>query len=140
MRSVPKNYSKNNTIQRSEFLRESQEGVPRDGFIDITMEWAKLVISTVTGFNEENVILFFDPQMNLTEQIEQDLFTLERIVDDLTRCNFKHVMLCDMHPKSLVPSVIICLFFIWLLSQMLWLSSGFTFFILAAILPTVILW
>eukprot|EP00961_Rhodomonas_salina_P296341 3936258-Rhodomonas_salina.4 len=119
---------------------ESQEGIVEDTVFFVILNSTLNAIEALSGVKTEHVIAFFNPEETLQEQIDGDMFTLGRIMQDLTHCNIQRIMLCDTKPRALIPTIIICGAGIWLICKALWLSSGMMVLLMTLLLPWVTMW
>eukprot|EP00961_Rhodomonas_salina_P164761 2220114-Rhodomonas_salina.5 len=119
---------------------QSQEGIVQDTVLFVIVNSTLSAIEALSGVKTKDVIAFFNPEETLQEQIDGDMFTLARIMQDLTHCNIQHIMLCDTKARALIPTILICGAGIWLVCKALWLSSGMMILVMTLLLPWFTMW
>eukprot|EP00961_Rhodomonas_salina_P300025 3939412-Rhodomonas_salina.3 len=125
---------------RNKQIKSSTVGMDESGFLNLLLGEVFVGVKMLLGIDEQSVVSFFDPELPLETQIEQDLFTLPRILNDFTKCNVERVMLCNTRPRALVPTIAICIVLIWFVCQLLAMSSGTMVLVMFLILPWVVMW
>eukprot|EP00961_Rhodomonas_salina_P154299 2078339-Rhodomonas_salina.7 len=128
-------------LERRKFVRDNQEGIAQfsvlGGLLDATIN----AFTAVFAVDEDDIISFFDPGVPLETQVADDLFTLQRILHDVSRCNLQRIMLCDTKPRALVPTVLICFLLTWALTKVLWfLPDGFMTLVVISFFPGMVMW
>jgi hypothetical protein len=132
---------KNNIEQRKEYIENAENTeAPDDNIAVMIVKFFVGICKKIVGLDTEGFLRFFYPDIPLEEQIKQDAITLPRIMYELTVCNTENVMLCNSAPRALIPSIVICVVFLYILSYALFLSSGTTQFLMVFVLPSLIMW
>ena len=97
-------------------------------------------VQSLTGLKSSHISAFFDPADSLEDQISNDLFTFPRILNDLTKCDFRRIMLCTSKPKSLLSTSVIALMLLWGLAKILQVPTTFGIIMILLGWPWMVMW